>query len=165
MDGYLEISNITNLLEIVNAENLEVNVITLETPINIITKEKELVVTEIAERGITGATGPQGITGLQGLKGDIGNTGIQGNQGLQGIPGVNADGAYASISETFIVNSLLNPSHTLSQTPRVNSLHIFLNGLKERNTSIGILGNTVNFPSLELRLGDEIIFNYLYQIQ
>jgi len=80
----------------------------------------------------------------------------------QGVPGVSAEGAYNLERITILVENPYNKTHILPNVPRENSLKVFLNGLLERKNSITLSGNQVNFSSLELGIGDEITFDYMY---
>lgn len=89
---------------------------------------------------------------------------LQGPGGVGGVGGGGGSGGttYNLYSETLIVSNLANVSFSLTFTPRLNSLVVFLNGLRERNSSIILSENVVNFSDLELGIGDEITFDYSY---
>lgn len=72
--------------------------------------------------------------------------------------------SYAIQSIRIVVPNPVTTTYTLPQTPRANSLTVFLNGLLERKESIVITGNDLDFSALDLASGDELTFNYQYGV-
>ncbi len=122
---------------------------------SVITSYPVIEILEITERGLDGKSAYQ-IAVNNGFVG----TELEWLSSLQGNPG--SDGAGSSFSEEFIVTNALEDNFTLMYVPTTNSLRGFLNGLRERKGQFTVVGNTVNFPFLDLAAGDELTFDYRF---
>lgn len=121
---------------------------------------EEIEIIAIADQGPPGISGEKGEKGDQG---DIGPVGPQGPQGIQGPPGEGSDSSYLPERITVLVDDLSQVSVALPNTPRANSLRVFLNGLLESEDAVILSGNIADFSNLELGIGDKIVLDYYYQ--
>lgn len=81
-----------------------------------------------------------------------------------GIPGPPGSSNLYYNSINHIITSSLDNTYILPQIPKPNSLALYLNGLRESNSSFILTGNTVDYSSLDIDIGDLIIFDYQYEL-
>lgn len=168
MSYELEIIDLNAVIEVTQPSNVVLEFI--ESPGNILeiteisdtetvvlTKIPVIEVLEIADRGLPGDSAYE----IALLNGFIG-TEVEWLNSLHGSPG--SDSTDGNFSESFVITSALEQNFTLSYTPSINSLRGFLNGLREKNNAFGLSGNTVSFSLLDLAAGDELTFDYRFEI-